>query len=217
MGEVPTTSPSWYSPPRRTCSSSPTLGSTGREGRRRAEAAVRDESALERYERWVRAQGGDPSEDVLPRRRSSGPSCPESGYVRSLRALPSGDRGARARRRRAQGRRDRPRRRCGLPAQAWRRVERGEPIAEIPRAPTTKRPRPPSWCSARTSSVRSFRSTADRSRPRPLELPEVETVRTSLRQSSPDGPRARRDPDGGADAPTDPWSCRRARRRARGR
>jgi pyrimidine-nucleoside phosphorylase len=37
------------------------------EGRRRAEAAVRDGSALERYERWIRAQGGDPDEAALPR------------------------------------------------------------------------------------------------------------------------------------------------------
>jgi pyrimidine-nucleoside phosphorylase len=37
------------------------------EGRRRAEAAVADGSALEAYERWIRAQGGNPSLDVLPR------------------------------------------------------------------------------------------------------------------------------------------------------
>jgi pyrimidine-nucleoside phosphorylase len=42
------------------------LGVDEREGRRRAEAAVRDGSALEQYRRWVRAQGGEPSEDALP-------------------------------------------------------------------------------------------------------------------------------------------------------
>jgi pyrimidine-nucleoside phosphorylase len=42
------------------------LGVDEQEGRRRAEAAVRDGSALERYERWIRAQGGDPAEDALP-------------------------------------------------------------------------------------------------------------------------------------------------------
>jgi pyrimidine-nucleoside phosphorylase len=42
------------------------LGIDEREGRRRAEAAVRDGSALERYDRWIRAQGGDPDEDALP-------------------------------------------------------------------------------------------------------------------------------------------------------
>jgi pyrimidine-nucleoside phosphorylase len=61
------------------------------EGRTRAEAAVRDGSALERYERWISAQGGDPSEEVLPRaavvRRLESPG---SGYVRRLRALPVG-------------------------------------------------------------------------------------------------------------------------------
>ena len=36
------------------------------EGRRRAEAAVADGSALAVYERWIRAQGGDPDPDVLP-------------------------------------------------------------------------------------------------------------------------------------------------------
>jgi pyrimidine-nucleoside phosphorylase len=43
------------------------LGVDLAEGRRRAEAAVADGSAAERYERWVRAQGGDPDPDVLPR------------------------------------------------------------------------------------------------------------------------------------------------------
>jgi pyrimidine-nucleoside phosphorylase len=37
------------------------------EGRRRAEAAVADGSALAAFERWVRAQGGDPDPDALPR------------------------------------------------------------------------------------------------------------------------------------------------------
>jgi pyrimidine-nucleoside phosphorylase len=37
-----------------------------REGRRRAESAVRDGSAFAHYERWIRAQGGDPSEGALP-------------------------------------------------------------------------------------------------------------------------------------------------------
>ena len=36
------------------------------EGRRRAEAAVADGSALALYERWIRAQGGDPDPDALP-------------------------------------------------------------------------------------------------------------------------------------------------------
>ncbi|TML16558.1 MAG: hypothetical protein E6G31_02080, partial [Actinobacteria bacterium] len=36
------------------------------EGARRAERAIEDGSALEAYERWIAAQGGDPSLDVLP-------------------------------------------------------------------------------------------------------------------------------------------------------
>jgi pyrimidine-nucleoside phosphorylase len=61
------------------------------EGRTRAETAVRDGSALERYERWVRAQGGDPSEDTLPRAAVFRTvEAPGTGYVRRLRALPVG-------------------------------------------------------------------------------------------------------------------------------
>ncbi|MEO5575596.1 MAG: thymidine phosphorylase [Gaiellaceae bacterium] len=43
------------------------LGIDQDEGRRRAEAAVADGSALALYERWIRAQGGDPDPDVLPK------------------------------------------------------------------------------------------------------------------------------------------------------
>ena len=67
------------------------LGIDAEEGRRSAEAAVRDGSALERYERWIRAQGGDPSEDVLPRASVVQTlESPADGYVRALRALPVG-------------------------------------------------------------------------------------------------------------------------------
>src|SRR5918994_7085463 len=37
------------------------------EARDRTERALRDGSALEAYDRWVHAQGGDPAEDALPR------------------------------------------------------------------------------------------------------------------------------------------------------
>jgi pyrimidine-nucleoside phosphorylase len=43
------------------------LGVDESEGRRRAEAAVADGSALAAYERWIEAQGGAPSVDELPR------------------------------------------------------------------------------------------------------------------------------------------------------
>jgi pyrimidine-nucleoside phosphorylase len=42
------------------------LGIDADEGRRRAEAAVADGSALACYERWIRAQAGDPDPDALP-------------------------------------------------------------------------------------------------------------------------------------------------------
>ena len=42
------------------------LGIDVEEGRRRAEASVADGSAIAAYERWIRAQGGDPDPDVLP-------------------------------------------------------------------------------------------------------------------------------------------------------
>jgi len=43
------------------------LGIDVGEGRRRAETVVADGSALQRYEQWIRAQGGDPDPDALER------------------------------------------------------------------------------------------------------------------------------------------------------
>jgi len=43
------------------------LGIGVEEGRRRAAVAIADGSALELYERWIRAQGGDPDPAALPR------------------------------------------------------------------------------------------------------------------------------------------------------
>jgi pyrimidine-nucleoside phosphorylase len=43
------------------------LGVDEQEGRRRAEEAVTSGAAFEAYERWIRAQHGDPDLDVLPR------------------------------------------------------------------------------------------------------------------------------------------------------
>jgi len=58
------------------------------EGRRRAEAAVADGSATAAYERWIRAQGGDPDESLLAR----APVVREvyarrDGFVQRLEAL----------------------------------------------------------------------------------------------------------------------------------
>ena len=67
------------------------LGVDRAEARRRAEQAVDDGSAFASYERWVRAQGGDPDEHVLPK----APFVRElfaarGGYVQRLAALPVG-------------------------------------------------------------------------------------------------------------------------------
>ncbi len=63
------------------------LGVDEAEGRRRAETALGDGSALATYDRWVRAQGGDPDPARLP----AAPvvravAAPASGYVRELGA-----------------------------------------------------------------------------------------------------------------------------------
>jgi pyrimidine-nucleoside phosphorylase len=63
------------------------LGVDEGEGRRRAERALEDGSALSAYERWVRAQGGDPDPARLP----VAPvvrlvPAPTSGYVHELGA-----------------------------------------------------------------------------------------------------------------------------------
>jgi len=67
------------------------LGVDETEGRRRAEAAIADGSAIEAYARWIRAQGGDPDEGALegaPIVRTV--EAPADGYVGSLHALPVG-------------------------------------------------------------------------------------------------------------------------------
>jgi pyrimidine-nucleoside phosphorylase len=64
------------------------LGVDVAEGRGRAEAAVSDGSALAAYERWIRAQGGDPDESCLP----AAPvvrevEAPQAGLVARLSAV----------------------------------------------------------------------------------------------------------------------------------
>jgi pyrimidine-nucleoside phosphorylase len=67
------------------------LGVDRAEGRRRAEAAIADGSAVEAYERWVHAQGGDPDEDELPEAPFIAEVfAPRPGYVHRLAALPVG-------------------------------------------------------------------------------------------------------------------------------
>jgi pyrimidine-nucleoside phosphorylase len=63
------------------------LGVDEDEGRSRAEAALADGSALATYERWVRAQGGDPDPARLPVAPVVRPvAARASGYVHELRA-----------------------------------------------------------------------------------------------------------------------------------
>ena len=67
------------------------LGIDAAEARRRAEAAVADGSAYAAYERWVRAQGGDPDEAALPKAPLVREVfAPRAGYVQRLAALPIG-------------------------------------------------------------------------------------------------------------------------------
>jgi pyrimidine-nucleoside phosphorylase len=64
------------------------LGVDEAEGRRRAEAVLGDGSATARYERWIEAQGGDPSEDALPRAPVVAQvEAPRAGYVERLGAV----------------------------------------------------------------------------------------------------------------------------------
>jgi pyrimidine-nucleoside phosphorylase len=61
------------------------------EGRLRATQAIADGSAFEAYERWIRAQGGDPSEDVLPAAAVVRElSADRGGYVAELGAVAVG-------------------------------------------------------------------------------------------------------------------------------
>jgi pyrimidine-nucleoside phosphorylase len=67
------------------------LGIDEDEGRRRAEAAVADGSAVAAYGRWIEAQGGDPREDVLPRAPVIAQvEASRTGYVSRLGAIAVG-------------------------------------------------------------------------------------------------------------------------------
>jgi len=68
------------------------LGIDVDEGRRRAVAAVEDGSAVETYDRWIRAQGGDPDPDALERAPVQLPvPAPRDGVVTRLGALAIGN------------------------------------------------------------------------------------------------------------------------------
>jgi pyrimidine-nucleoside phosphorylase len=67
------------------------LGIDETTGRERAAAAVQDGSALAAYERWIVAQGGDPSEDALPSARVvRDVHTAHGGYVGAIGAVDVG-------------------------------------------------------------------------------------------------------------------------------
>jgi pyrimidine-nucleoside phosphorylase len=68
------------------------LGVEEEEGRRRAEEAVTSGAAFERYERWIRAQGGDPALDALPSAQVVRPvPAQRTGYVQRIGAVAVGE------------------------------------------------------------------------------------------------------------------------------
>jgi pyrimidine-nucleoside phosphorylase len=67
------------------------LGVDGCEGQDRASAAMKDGSGLAMYERWIRAQGGDPREELLPNATEvHRVVAPRGGYVIRLSAVEIG-------------------------------------------------------------------------------------------------------------------------------
>ena len=67
------------------------LGVDAAEGRRRAEEAIASGAARERYDAWVRAQGGDPAPDALPAAAVVVPvPAPEAGYVQAIATMDVG-------------------------------------------------------------------------------------------------------------------------------
>ena len=67
------------------------LGIDEATGRERAAAAVEDGSALDMYERWIAAQGGDPAEEALPTAPVVREVVAESdGFVRAIGAVDVG-------------------------------------------------------------------------------------------------------------------------------
>jgi pyrimidine-nucleoside phosphorylase len=67
------------------------LGIDPAEGRARAEQAIADGSAIAAYDRWIRAQGGDPDDSVLLTAPVVVPvSAPADGYVTRISAIQVG-------------------------------------------------------------------------------------------------------------------------------
>ncbi|HEX4323506.1 MAG TPA: thymidine phosphorylase, partial [Gaiellaceae bacterium] len=63
------------------------LGLDEEEARKRVTTSLADGSALAAYERWIRAQGGDPDPALLPRAEVVRPvAAPLTGFIREVRA-----------------------------------------------------------------------------------------------------------------------------------
>ena len=144
------------------------LGVDEEEGRRRAEAAMADGSALAKYEEWIRAQGGDPDlGSPAGRLRSLSPvRAPESGFVRELAGAGGGVRGARARRGAAPSAGDPIDHAVGVVCLKKRgdEVEAGDPLAEIHARDEAAAD------AARDGAPRGVRDRRRRPEPRPLVL-----------------------------------------------
>jgi pyrimidine-nucleoside phosphorylase len=109
------------------------LGIGEEEARERVTASIGDGSALAAYERWIRAQGGDPDPGVLPRAAVVREvPAPVAGFVREVwaREIAAVAMGLGAGRERKDDPIDHA---VGVVCRAKRgdRVERGEPLAEI--------------------------------------------------------------------------------------
>ena len=157
------------------------------EGRRRAEEATKNGSALEAYERWIRAQGGDPDPALLPTAPVVAEvRAPRAGAVTQLGRPRSGHRGPRARRRPA-SKEDAVDHSVGVLLRAKRgdEVAEGDVLAEI-HAATTQLGRACGRRRARRVRARGRDSPGARDPPRRRrvalvpELPEVETIRGQL-------------------------------------
>jgi thymidine phosphorylase len=103
------------------------------EGRRRAAEVLATGAALEAYERWIAAQGGDPDLDSLPRAKIAGPvPADQTGFVQRIATTAVGEAALRLGAGRAK-KDDRIDHSVGIVMLAKRgdRVEVGQPLAEV--------------------------------------------------------------------------------------
>ncbi len=142
------------------------LGVDTVEGRRRAESALADGTAVEAYERWIRAQGGDPSLDVLPTTPIVRPvPARKAGHVQAIAATEVGETALRLGAGRAR-KGDSIDHAVGLLCLAKRgdRVEAGAPLAEVHAATEDSADR------AVAEILHAYRIGPDAPEPRPIVL-----------------------------------------------